>query len=61
MPKVSPDQICSALQLCSVRQRDNEYFVAVKRVDGSSSEIPFTDIVNADEYEGSPIVRTYAS
>ncbi len=64
LPKVHPDEICSALQLCSVRQRGNEYFVAVKRLDGlgeMASEIPFADIANADEYEDAPIIRTYSS
>lgn len=61
MPKVTPEEICSALQLCSVRQRGNEYFVVVKRLDGSTSEIPFTDIANVDEYKDRPIIRTYAS
>gem|GEM_PF-5106515 len=61
MPKVSPEELCSALQLCSVRQRENTYFAAVKRIDGSVSEIPFDDIANADEYQGFPIVRSYSS
>lgn len=61
MPKVNPEEICSALQLCSVRQRGNEYFVAVKKLDGSMSEIPFNEIANADEYNGNPIIRTYSS
>ncbi len=61
MPKVTPDQLCSALQLCSVRQKGNEYFVAVKKLDGTMSEIPFADIANADIYDNKPIVRTYSS
>lgn len=61
MPKVSPDEICSALQLCSVRQKGNEYFVAVKKLDGSMSEIPFADIANADVYDNKHIIRTYSS
>lgn len=61
MPKVTPDELCSALQLCSVRQRGNEYFVAVKKLDESMSEILFVDIANADSYQDKPIVRTYSS
>jgi hypothetical protein len=50
MPMVDPQKLCSALQLCSVRQKDNIYYVAVKNLDGSLSEIPFDEIANATTY-----------
>lgn len=61
MPKIDPKDLCSALQLCSVRQYGNEYFVAVKRLDGSMDEIPFDAIANAESYEDKPIKRVYSS
>ncbi len=61
IPKVNPLDLCEAWKLCSVREKNNEYLVAVKRMDGSISEIPLKDVVDADKYEGFPIVRTYSS
>lgn len=61
MEKISPEEMCSALQLCSVRKRDNQYLVAVKKIDGTIYEIPLEDMAQADEYEWLPIVRTYSS
>ncbi len=61
MPMVDPKQLCSALQLCSVRQRDNRYYVAIKKLDGSLGEISFDEVANATTYEWAPLVRTYSS
>lgn len=61
MPKIDPKDLCSALQLCSVRQYGNEYFVAVKRLDGCLTEISFDEIADVDEYEAKPIRRIYSS
>jgi len=61
LPKIDPIYLCSALQLCSVRQRDHEYYVAVKKLDGTVSELSLQQFANADTYDGSPIMRSYAS
>lgn len=61
IPKVNPSDLCEAWKLCSVREKNNEYLVAVKRRDGTISEIPLKEVVDADTYEDSPIVRTYSS
>ena len=50
IPKVDPKAFCEAWKLCSVRERDGEYMVAVKYLDGTQSELPLKDIVDADEY-----------
>lgn len=56
-PKLDPDELCEAIKLCGVRGEN----VAIKRLDGSTFEIPFERIANADAYDGFPMVRTYAS
>lgn len=61
LPKVNPNELCEALALCSVRKRDNEYLVAVKRLDGTIEEIPLIAVANADEFEEKKIVRNYSS
>jgi len=61
IPKVNPNELCEAWKLCSIRERNGEYMVWVKYLDGHQEEIPLKNIVDADEYLWSPIVRTYAS
>lgn len=61
MEKINPEEMCSALQLCSVRKRANQYLVAVKKIDGTIYEMPLEDIAQADEYKWLPIIRTYSS
>ena len=61
IPKVDPKEFCEAWKLCSVRERNGEYMVAVKYLDGHQIEIPLKNIVDADEYLWMPIVRTYSS
>lgn len=61
VPPLNPENLCEALQLCSVRKHDGEYFVGKKDQDGKITEIPFSDIANSDTYDGKPIVRTYSS
>ncbi len=61
LPKVNPNELCEALALCSVRKREEEYLVAVKRLDGTIEEIPLIAVANADEFEGKKIARNYSS
>ncbi len=61
IPKVDPKEFCEVWKLCSIRERNGEYMVAVKYIDGRQTEIPLKDIVDADEYFWMPIIRTYAS
>ena len=61
IPKVNPNELCEAWKLCSVRERNGEYMVAVKYLDGHQTEIPLQKIVDAEEYLWLPIVRTYSS
>lgn len=61
IPKVNPDHLCDARKLCSVREREGIYMVAVKYLDGKVEEIPLKEIVDADTYKWFPIVRTYSS
>jgi hypothetical protein len=50
IPKVDPKEFCEVWKLCSIRERNGEYMVAVKYIDGRQTEIPLKDIVDADEY-----------
>lgn len=61
IPKVDPEEFCELWKLCSVRERDGEYMVAVKYMDGRQMEMPLKNIVDADEYLWLPIIRTYSS
>lgn len=50
IPKIDPKEFCEAWKLCSVREHNGEYVVAVKYLDGRQVEIPLKDIVDADKY-----------
>ena len=60
-PFITPHILCEALDLSCVRTRDGEYFVGKKSLGGDIAEIPYSDIVNSETYEGRQIVRSYAS
>lgn len=51
LPSINPQHLCSALQLCSIRQHGTQYFVARHNPDKTIEEIPFDDIVDATTYE----------
>ncbi|HMY80519.1 MAG TPA: hypothetical protein PLW93_00020 [Candidatus Absconditabacterales bacterium] len=61
LPKINPHQLCEAMNLCTVRMRDDQPRCGVKKIDGTQYEIPLLDVANADTYENLPIRRTYAS
>lgn len=61
IPNIQPENLCEELKLCSVRKHDDKYFVGKKNRYGNLTEVPFSDIVNCDTYEGSPLIRTYSS
>lgn len=57
----NPENLCEVLNLCSVRKRDEQYFVGVKDGNGNITEIPFADIANNSTYQGKPLIRIYSS
>lgn len=61
IPKIDSDHLCDAFKLCSVREKDWVYMIAVKFLDWRITEIPLDEIIDADTYEWLPIVRTYSS
>jgi hypothetical protein len=61
VPCLNPENLCEALQLCSVRKKGSDYLVGKKDENGHFTEIPFSDVVNTEMYEGKTIVRTYSS
>lgn len=61
MPKINPKQLCEWLQLCSIRNKDNQQMVAIKPLWQDEYEIPLDTIENKEEYQWLPIMRSYAS
>lgn len=61
LPKIDPTKLCNAMDLCTIRKKENKDYCGVKKLDGSQYEIPLEEVVWADSYEGKPIVRTYSS
>lgn len=61
-PKINPQDLCEAMQLSCVRQNsEGKNLIAVKRFDGSISEILLDPIVNAETFEDKKIDRIYSS
>lgn len=61
IPKINPQELCEAWKLCSVREKNWEYMVALKQSDSAIKEIPLKDIVDADSYNWLSIKRVYSS
>lgn len=61
IPKVNPDQLCKAWNLCSVREKNTISMIAIKYLDGKTIEIPLSEIINIDSYKWLTIERTYSS
>lgn len=59
--KINPKDLCDMIQLCSVRERNWIYMVAVKRLDWTMEELPLDTIALSDSFEWSIIERSYSS